>query len=547
MNGLPAVPPAVPVAQDGPLPPRRQLPPLWQWALWLTVLYAAAALVSMVIGRQPGSVAAIWFPNAIGVAALATRPRRDWPLLLLAVAAANLIANLLNRDPLLLALGFMPPNVLEVALGAWAVQAARIPERGLRSPALLTTLLVAGSVLPTFASATLGTLMISPQGLRAFEGVWLPWYVGSVIGGASVLPLAFLVGRHGWKPLLPSLLDPRIVVLLPLAVGVTLLALARMPFPFIYLTLPLLLGAFLLPFAAHLLLTLAVSATTALAIATGVLVAPPRQAQWETVFVYMAYAAALVPPQLLAAVRANLRDITDRLLAQSFQLELANESLEQFVRIASHDLREPLNTVVQFGSLLDQDEHVRLSDDGRRYLALMLKATRRMRTLLDDVLQYVRMKRGETPTFEPVPLGPLFEDLRLSLAASIRERGADVDVEPLPAVRGNPALLSLLFQNLLSNALKFTPPERVPVVRVGARAEQGEAWVTVVDNGIGIAEADRVKLFQPFQRLHLRRRYDGTGLGLAIARQVAELHGGGIEVESEPGRGSRFTVRLPLA
>lgn len=519
----------------------------WRLAAWLVLAYAVAALISMLIARQPGSIASIWFANAIGVAALANRPRADWPLLLAAAGIANLGANLLQGDTLLLAASFVPPNLLEIVLGAWGLQRARLPERGLRSAPALATLLVVGGLLPQAVSATLGTALLAPQGLDAIEGVWLRWYEGGVIGALSVLPLAFLVCRDGAASLVAGRDDAWFVVLLPLAVGVSLLALAQLPSPFIYLTLPLLLGVFVLSYPALLALTLAVSLTVALALGTGVFVPPPRLAAWQTIYVYLAYAAALVPPQLLAAAQADLRDAQQRLEARSQQLRRANDGLEQFVRIASHDLREPLNTVVQFGSLIEQDEAQHLSEPGRRYLGLMLQSTRRMRTLLDDVLQYVRMQRGEPPPTQAVALGPLLDEVLLALAASIRERGADVHVTPLPAVRGNPALLSLLFQNLLSNALKFVPPERTPQVRVSAGLEGGLAWISVADNGIGIAAADQDKLFQPFRRLNLRRHYDGTGLGLALARQIAEAHGGTIELESEPDRGACFSVRLPLA
>jgi signal transduction histidine kinase len=334
---------------------------------------------------------------------------------------------------------------------------------------------------------------------------------------------------------------------MPLTVGVTLLVLAQVPYPFVFLAMPLLLAAMVAEMAAALLLTLVASVAVAGAIATGVFVAPPLRAAWEQVYVYLALAASLVPAQLLASARAELHDIHERLAARSYELRRANDGLEQFVRIASHDLREPLNTVVQFGQLLEQDVGPRLLPEGRQYLGLMLTAARRMRGLLDDVLQYVRLQRHPLVEPQTVALTPLFQELRASLAGRLHASGAHLHIDALPAVQGNPTMLSLLFQNLLSNALKFVPPGRSPQVHVVARVEHRMAWITVVDNGIGIEAENLPKLFQPFQRLQLRRLYEGTGLGLALARQIAEAHGGEIVVASVPGEGSRFSVRLPRA
>jgi signal transduction histidine kinase len=295
------------------------------------------------------------------------------------------------------------------------------------------------------------------------------------------------------------------------------------------------------------LLTLLVSLTTAAALALGVFVPPPTGAAWEQVYVYLAYAAALMPAQLLAAAMAEARDGYARLATRSRELVQANEGLEQFVRMASHDLREPLNTVVQFGSLIDQDEAPRLSEPGRMYLGLMMKATLRMRALLDDVLHFARLRRGESAPAQVVSLDAVLAEVGAALAASVRAREAVVEVAALPSVSGHPNLLSLLFQNLLSNALKFVPPERRPHVRVWARIERGMACITVGDNGIGMSEDELTRLFQPFQRLHPRRSYEGTGLGLSLAQQVAQHHGGSIGVSSVPGEGSNFEVRLPLA
>ena len=170
-----------------------------------------------------------------------------------------------------------------------------------------------------------------------------------------------------------------------------------------------------------------------------------------------------------------------------------------------------------------------------------------MRTLLDDVLQYARLQGGQPGAAEPVALDPVLAEVMASLAGRVRESGATLQASPLPAVLGHAALLSLLLQNLLSNALKFVPAGRPPRVEISVREQGGLAWLTVADNGIGIAEVDLPRLFRPFQRLNLRRHYEGTGLGLALCRQIAQVHGGDIHVDSVPGVGSQFTVRLPLA
>ena len=249
----------------------------------------------------------------------------------------------------------------------------------------------------------------------------------------------------------------------------------------------------------------------------------------------------------LAAALRDLRQSNAQLKTNAEALRVANEGLLQFVRIASHDLREPLNTIVQFVGLVEEDHGRRLPQDAHLYLNLALRAGQRMRTLLDDVVRYARLQHGETDPPEPVSLDRVLAELRDALAARLSETGAVLRVDPLPVVMGHPSLLSLLFQNLLSNALKFMPPGRVPEVSVSAQVADGHATITVSDNGVGIAQEHLALLFQPFQRLHLRSEYEGAGLGLALSRQIAEAHGGGIQVCTQPGKGSRFSVRLPLA
>lgn len=250
----------------------------------------------------------------------------------------------------------------------------------------------------------------------------------------------------------------------------------------------------------------------------------------------------------LADAMRDLRASHSRLKQTAADLALANEGLLQFVRMASHDMREPLNTMVQFTGLVLEDHAEVLPEDALRYLQLVLKAGQRMRTLLDDVVRYARLQQtGEAEPHSPVALDTILNDLRDALAARLKNSGGSLHIEPLPVVMGHASLLSLLFQNLLANAFKFVPAGRAPEVRVTVKTDGHMARVTVSDNGIGIAPEHLSKLFQPFQRLNLRKDYEGTGLGLSISRQIAELHGGSIEVHADVGGGSCFSVTLPLA
>ena len=217
------------------------------------------------------------------------------------------------------------------------------------------------------------------------------------------------------------------------------------------------------------------------------------------------------------------------------------------MRIASHDLREPLNTIAQFVGLIDEDHGAQLPAEARQYMRLVLRASSRMRTLLDDVVRYARLQAGETEAPQAVPLDRVVAELLDALAARIAETQAVVQVGPLPVVQGHASLLSLLFQNLLTNALKFVPRSRAPQVAVSACLLDGQVRISVCDNGIGIAPEHVGRLFQPFQRLNLKSEYEGTGLGLAVARQVVEAHGGSIGVRAHAREGVCFEVLLPLA
>jgi signal transduction histidine kinase len=240
-----------------------------------------------------------------------------------------------------------------------------------------------------------------------------------------------------------------------------------------------------------------------------------------------------------------LRRQAERLRQTSEELRRSNQELEQFAWVASHDLQEPLRQVRIYLQLLERNYRERLDAPAQQYIDHAVGAAGHMQELVRDLLAYARVSRGAVPS-GPVDGAAAFDQAVATLETAIREGGAEVTRGPLPMVRADAGQLTQVFQNLLSNALKFRGPQP-PVVRAEALRE-GDLWrFTVRDNGIGIDPAFAGRIFILFERLHNRREYPGTGIGLAICKKVVERHGGSIGVDSEPGRGATFWFTLPAA
>ena len=244
-----------------------------------------------------------------------------------------------------------------------------------------------------------------------------------------------------------------------------------------------------------------------------------------------------------------LRDITERkraeraLAARAEALARSNEELQQFAYVASHDLQEPLRTVASFCELLRRRYHGKLGPEADEFIDFAVEGARRMQSLIRDLLDLSRITTRGRP-FVPVDAGALLRDAVKGLRTAIAEADARIEIGEMPTVRGDPAQLEQLFVNLLGNAIKYRA-EEPPRIRVTAERE-GEGWrFCVADNGIGIEEEFRDRIFQIFQRLHTREEYGGNGIGLALCRKIVARHGGRIWVESRKGEGSRFFVWLP--
>jgi PAS domain S-box-containing protein len=237
-------------------------------------------------------------------------------------------------------------------------------------------------------------------------------------------------------------------------------------------------------------------------------------------------------------------DITERKRAEvklklyAEDLKNSNTELERFAYVASHDLQEPLRMVSSFLHLLERKLEGRLDEDGKQYIDFAIDGSERMKNLIQDLLQYSRVGTSKESMTE-VDCNIVMNTVRSVLALSIEETKGSLQVHPLPVVRAVQPQIQQLFQNLVSNALKYHGNEP-PLVEIGAVAK-GNMWEFYVkDNGIGIDPKFFDKIFIIFQRLHSKTAYSGTGIGLSICKKIVEKHGGRIWVQSEPGQGSTF-------
>lgn len=219
------------------------------------------------------------------------------------------------------------------------------------------------------------------------------------------------------------------------------------------------------------------------------------------------------------------------------ELERKNNEIEQFAYISAHDLQEPLRSISNFASLLEERVENTPDPKVKKYLKTIKGASGRMSNLIADLLEYSRL--GKDIQKSKIDCNQLVHEVISDLGSIIRETQTKIEIEKLPVVTGQNSLKSL-FQNLILNAIKFSRKNEKPHIRISATQNQHEHIFLIQDNGIGIDPAYFDRIFTIFQRLHSREEYPGTGIGLAQCKKIVELHGGKIWVESEPDAGSRF-------
>jgi light-regulated signal transduction histidine kinase (bacteriophytochrome) len=245
----------------------------------------------------------------------------------------------------------------------------------------------------------------------------------------------------------------------------------------------------------------------------------------------------------------RLTELAAGLDAQALELRRSNAELEQFAYVASHDLQEPLRKVASFCQLLEKRYGDSLDERGQQYIDFAVDGAKRMQVLITDLLTFSRVGRVNDAR-ETVALDTALDKALTNLATAVEESGTRIDrPERLPAIEGDPTLLSMLWQNLVGNAIKFRSPDRAPVVTISCVPDPEapeDGWqLSVADNGIGIPPEFAEKVFVIFQRLHSRDSYSGTGIGLALCKKIVDHHGGRIWIDTSYAGGTRICFTLP--
>ncbi|HML06258.1 MAG TPA: ATP-binding protein, partial [Methanobacterium sp.] len=229
------------------------------------------------------------------------------------------------------------------------------------------------------------------------------------------------------------------------------------------------------------------------------------------------------------------------------ELKRSNEELQQFAYVASHDLQEPLRAISSFTQLLERRYHDKLDENADEFMDYIVEAAQRMQQMILDLLEYSRVTtKGEE--FKEIDINEALDTALFYLKSLIEDCNVEITHNELPKIMADQSQLTKVFQNLISNAIKFKKPDEPPKIYISSRKdeENNEYIFSVQDNGIGMDSQYSERIFTIFQRLHTRDEYPGTGIGLSIVKRIMERHGGKIWVESELGKGSTFYFALPF-
>ncbi len=304
---------------------------LASWIALTAAAYFGFALVSLMLSAQPGSVATLWYANAVAVCMLVARRQRDWPVLLLTVAAANTAANLMFRSSAWLTLAFIPGNLTEILVGAHLLRRYCVPADCVSSVGMLLKAVALGGIVPALVGALLGASTLAALGLAPFEKAWFLWFVGSGIGSVSVLPLGLFLLARGGRALVADVSRPHALSTVLVALTVACAVPAALPFPYIYIAVALLVVATVGSFAAVAVAVLLCSMAVGTLIAGGVFQAPAGGGHFSEAMFYLPLMLTLLLPMFLAATLERLKQKVEQLADREAHLESARRDLKNIL------------------------------------------------------------------------------------------------------------------------------------------------------------------------------------------------------------------------
>jgi PAS domain S-box-containing protein len=248
-------------------------------------------------------------------------------------------------------------------------------------------------------------------------------------------------------------------------------------------------------------------------------------------------------------VQYLLKENNRQLASINAELEASNYDLQQFASVASHDLQEPLRKILIFSTMLKNSHKQELPKESRAHLEKIISSSLRMRTMISDILNYSRLSTEEG-NFEQVILKEVVDEVLEDYEILLAEKKVKVAITELPRIEANRAQIKQVFQNLISNSIKFSKTGTLPLIEIfcdPSTEKNGHLCNIVIrDNGIGFDAAYQEKIFSLFERLNTKDKYEGSGIGLAITKKILDKHHGTISAESKEGQGARFTISLPI-
>lgn len=535
-----------------------------RWAVTTAAVVFLAAKAAYALALR--GIVNVWFPSGVMLALLLVAERRTWVAIVAGGVVGNLAADLSHGLGLALAVGGPLANGAESFLAAVVVRWVVGRKNPVASIRGVGALLLGAALMSNAVTALLGAWVLSAFYASAFWRQWLIWLIGDGLGmlvvAPTILGLVHLVGRtpRGRRLRLALEASGFAAVTLALAVFGFSRPGALDPLASVLVIPPLVVAGLRLKEGAHgVVLLTAGMVLWYSARGMGPLVAEgltPIQVSTQVLAFLglvtcsvLVISAAVLEREAATEQREKLRDRLTRTLearvqARTRELQEANAELEAFSYSVSHDLKAPLRAIDGYSAFLEDALAEGRFEEALPFAGEIRANAQRMGRLIEDLLMLARVGRAQL-VLHRVELAPLAAEIMERERKLAAERDIRLEMEEIPAVHGDEHLLRQALENVLGNAVKFTRPRRVAVIRIAARREGDRVEISVRDNGVGFPPEQGQTLFQVFHRLHPSEDFEGTGVGLAIVRRIVERHGGTVAAESSPDSETVILFTLP--